>query len=117
MNRPTQNDFCRVVIINEVLGTTEESISAWGVKETLAHHGAVTRAVRWSEDYDLPADHRCYSAFTPTPISVCVTARGNVVTVRWYVTGSPDEAREAMQAVLAGKYGQHDEDEEGGATL
>ena len=88
MKTPTQEtDFCRVVVVNEVLGTREAFTSAWGVKETLAHHGAVTRAVRWSEDYDLSTDHRCYSAFSPPPISVCVITKGNVVTVRWYATG------------------------------
>jgi hypothetical protein len=105
---------CLVREIVEPLGTDETYVTPQDQQEALANHGAVQRAIRWAEDYDV--DLPPGFGFRPPSVSVSVTARGNLVTVRWFATGEADEAKAAMLAILAGQYEGYARDEEGGVA-
>ena len=98
---------CRVVVLNEVTGTREETLSPQTPEEAIKNHGAVALAcefIYWTNGDDWPAED-------DWAIAVCIHRTADQVTVRWYKTNhwctarkQLGAAREQMQQVLDGTW-------------
>ena len=99
MNATTKQAECRIVIVNDVLGTRVETMSPQTVKEALQDHGDVRIAKEWADWFGVAPD-----SFGNEPIAVCLHQTDDQIIVRWHVVGDPEAARVAMQTVLDGSW-------------
>ena len=91
---------CRIVVINDVLGTRVEVVSPQSVADAMKDNGPVCLALAWM------AWMGCNYSVNCVPIGVALHRTDDTITVRWHVENraDPEEAKAAMRAVLDGTW-------------
>ncbi|OHB70475.1 MAG: hypothetical protein A2V70_06185 [Planctomycetes bacterium RBG_13_63_9] len=81
-------DHCRIIIVNDVLGTRTEIDSPQSVEEALQNHGDVITADLWLSHLEIvrPED------FLTQPIGVCIRHNDEEIHIRWHVVDGDEEA-------------------------
>ena len=89
---------CRIVVVNDVLGTRTDYQSPQSVADAMKDHGEVAIAKEWAE-YEPFVSHD-----GDEPIAVAIRKTADAIAIHWHVIGDDIEAaRCAMRRVLAGE--------------
>lgn len=99
----TQTASCRVIVVNDVLGTRTEATSPQTSEEAMKNHGLVRLARDWLGFYHTD-DLTVENWVGVQPIACSIHRTADAVIVHWHVVGDPEAARTAMREVLDGTW-------------
>ncbi len=88
-------DSCRIVTINDVLGTCTVTHSPQSVSDAMKNHGGLGLAQSWIEEESFVGSEN-------EPIAVSIRRGEHVVIVHWHAIGDIEAARDVMQQILSG---------------
>ena len=87
---------CRIVIINDVLGTRMETYSPQSAEDALRNHGDVAQAKVYVDLLDCIRQEERNNK----TIGVSIRHNDDSITIHWHITGDVENAEVAWQDVI-----------------